>query len=614
MYVVTMFKKTFSLWALIFGFSAHAAVFNIIPKAGTTLPTQADLGGNVKAYYTVTNTTGRFHAGNYVKYLPPNTSQITDDNTISNLCGSTFQLAPGESCTLALNVKGGINANDPNPRNHLFVCLGGCVTCCAGTYYPLNVTVVTPIYTAIFDAGSSGTRLSFYKVIPGNGSYPLIEILNTFNGNTTGVEDNGINDFLNDQGSIVLSSGTPLPTGCPGTTALGQNDVEACVLQPLLDVLDSAVTNLNISRSEVKIELFATAGMRTEDERNGGGKTTTQIDEYYAQMKNYVTQWGYDANQFKTINGSSEEGVWTWVNFNDYYFNSFGGNPTVSQTVSYPQGDIEVGGSSMQIAFPINDMPSDKKNIYPVKINGHQFNVYSQSFLGLGADDARKFVKAYAYNDNDGGLGCYAATATASNTAEDSSIGLYPSDQVIYGTYPFPSNSNLGTPWTSLAPSALELQQTSPASDYDGPKCSNLYNITVNQVTNLTRNNYGTYNQEQTVTMTSLKAHIETSNAPFFGIAGFFYASKGIDYYPSTNFDSSAFQTNLNNYCQSQVADDYYAQANCPNATLMNTYLYGPSGLFSNGTASFSGVLSSVDASGDTILTWTRGYLLMKYA
>ena len=68
--------------------SSHASVFRIVPQ--TPLPTTVSQGGSVKAYYTVTNTTGSFHSGNYVKYLPPNVTQVTDDVMVPDLCGTPF--------------------------------------------------------------------------------------------------------------------------------------------------------------------------------------------------------------------------------------------------------------------------------------------------------------------------------------------------------------------------------------------------------------------------------------------------------------------------------------------------------------------------------------------
>lgn len=605
----------------------HTAVFSIVPKSGTSLPTHVTLGGSVKALYTVTNTTGSFHAGNYVKYLPTNTTQVTVDASYPDLCGTTFQLASNASCTLELDVKGFVNANDPNPQQHLFVCLGGCKTCCAGTNFPLNVFQEDPIYTAIFDAGSSGTRLSFYKVVPGNGGYPLIDKIGTYDDNLPGVpDDDGINDFLNGNGSIKLSVGESLPPGCPGTTGLSQLDVEPCVLQPLLVKLDEAVAaqstgtpGMHLKQSQVKVELFATAGMRTEDQRNGGGKTTEQILEYYDQMKTYVAEWGYGVGEFKTINGNSEEGVWTWVNLNDYYYNSFGGNTTVSQTVQAPVGDFEVGGSSMQIAFPTNTTPSDAANVYPVTINGYTFNVFSKTFLGLGGDDSRKYVKAFNYSNNNGANECYAASATPSNTQEKSGIQLYPSNQVISGSYPFPANSAyLNTPWTTV-PNIPTTGYTGSlllvgSPNYSSGNCSGMFNTIVNQVTSLERNSYGTFSDGAIATMASFKSDLQTSNAPFVGIDGFFFTSKDLGYTPSTGFDPTVFQQKLQDYCTGSVPNTFNAQNVCPNGNFMNTYLFGVSGLFTSSTATFAGVLNPANLAGDTVLTWTRGYLLLKYA
>ena len=598
----------------------HTAVFNITPKPGTSLPTSVTKGGSVKALYTVTNTTGSYHSGNYVKYLPPNTTQVTVDANYPDLCGATFQLASQASCTLELNVTGEVNGSTPDPQHHLFVCLGGCVTCCAGTQFPLNVTQVKPVFTAIFDAGSSGTRLSFYSVIPGNGGYPLINKIATYDDALPDVpNDDGINDFLNGDGSITLSPGESLPPGCPGTSNLDQFAVEPCVLQPLLNKLNEGVAaqnvsdpSLNLTLSQVKVELFATAGMRTENELNGGSKTTQQIAEYYDQMRTYVAQWGYSAGDFKTINGNSEEGLWTWVNLNDYYYNIFGGNPTVSASIQPPVGDFEVGGSSMQIAFPTNTTPSDAANVYPVLINGHNFNVYSKTYLGLGGDDARKYVKAYNYNSNNGAAACYASTATSNNTAEKSGIQLYPSNQVISGAYPFPSNTNETAPWTTLPISSL-LLIGSPS--YNVITCSNMYDTIINQVTSLQRNSYGTYSQGAIATMASFKTALETSTAPFVGTDNFFYTAKDLGYFPSTGFNPTILQSKLADYCSGTPPSSVNAQNVCPNGNFMNTYLFGTlSGLFTGSTAMFAGVVDPANAAGDTVLTWTRGYLLLKYA
>ena len=258
-----------------------------------------------------------------------------------------------------------------------------------------NYVNTTPFYTAIFDAGSSGTRLSFYEVTP---SLPggKASIRSVF---TQNYDDEGINDFMSGNGSIDINDLTPkqLPLGCPAESGLGQNDVGPCVLQPLLNYLTTRLP-AGLNKNDVKVELFATAGMRTEDQRNGGAFTSSQITVFYNTMKTYVsTDMGYsNVGEFKTINGNSEEGVWTWINLNDVYFNTFS---TPGSCGNDPTGNFEVGGSSMQIAFPVSNSstPNDSSNIYRVNLNGCSINVYSKTYLGLGGDDARKFMRAINY-------------------------------------------------------------------------------------------------------------------------------------------------------------------------------------------------------------------------
>jgi hypothetical protein len=259
----------------------------------------------------------------------------------------------------------------------------------------------TPFYTAIFDAGSSGTRLSFYLVTPSTvGGKATIS--SEFNKK---YKDSGINDFMSGKGTISTSAlpGGQLPAGCNGTSNLGQDQVGPCVLQPLLDYLTTQLPT-GVAPSSIKIELFATAGMRTEDIKNGGAFTTAQISNFYDNiMKPYVMTTTLsggalysNAGSFKTINGNSEEGVWSWINLNDVYYNTFA---TQGSCGNAPIGDFEVGGSSMQVAFPVanTSVASDANNIYQVNINGCPIKVYSKTFLGLGGDDARKFMRAYNY-------------------------------------------------------------------------------------------------------------------------------------------------------------------------------------------------------------------------
>jgi len=151
--MIREFNQNVYLLVLSFiSFNAYALPFSIYPKSGTSLPTQVLPGEAVSAFYTITNNTGSLRNNNYIKYLPPNVTQITFNRYFPDLCGSTFNLQPngkaGDSCTLELSITGVVNANDPIPQHHLFACFPGGATC-AGTNFPLNVTLVENALVAV---------------------------------------------------------------------------------------------------------------------------------------------------------------------------------------------------------------------------------------------------------------------------------------------------------------------------------------------------------------------------------------------------------------------------------------------------------------------------------
>lgn len=122
--------------------SANALPFSITPSPTAPFPTTMVLGTTVYATYIVQNNTSTARQNNYVKYLPPNVYILPSG------CGNPFNLAAkgqnGDSCELNLAITGAVERNDANIHNHLFVCFPGGITC-AGTEYPLNVTVLSSI-------------------------------------------------------------------------------------------------------------------------------------------------------------------------------------------------------------------------------------------------------------------------------------------------------------------------------------------------------------------------------------------------------------------------------------------------------------------------------------
>jgi hypothetical protein len=281
----------------------------------------------------------------------------------------------------------------------------------------------------------------------------------------------------------------------------------------------------------------------------------------------------------------------------------------VSKTIQQPVGDFEVGGSSMQIAFPSNLTANAESNVYSVTINGKTFNVYSKTILGLGGDDARKYVRAYGYNNQNGGLDCFATGATISSTTEDSGIALYPSTLLTPNI--FPANAVTTAPWFTLSSESLNLTGN---PSFNLTACSSKYNVVESQVVSLARNNNGTDSLGDTATVATLKTTLQTSTSPFVGIDNFYYKADDLNLAESTNFNPTAFETALTTKCSSPISGEkLFQQAICPNGTFMDSFLFGTNGLFNGSSATFAGVLAPKQ-NGTTVLTWTRGYLLQKYA
>lgn len=501
--------------------------------------------------------------------------------------------------------------------------------------------MLSPVYTMIIDAGSGGTRLSFYKVIPGNGGYPQITLLDN-----SAFKDNGINDYLMtpSSGSINVSewaksgSGLPKDYRAPGCNirselingedvtngAGGANSVGPCVLQPLLDSMSQAMAKEGIGPGQVRVELFATAGMRTMSFRNGGTKSDAEIDEFYKVMKDYVANVKqFSVGEFRTSDGNSEEGVWTWINLNDQYYNIFGGNYKYSQKIQPPVGDIEVGGSSMQIAFPVMENITSADNVYSVMINGKSFAVYSKTFLGLGGEDMRKFMRAAGYDSMDGGISCFSSTANAKNTVEPSGISLF------YDPKIFPSVAGpIGNPFINESESkwSVTIESTEfpmiwsfQKGAWDMKKCEKNYSQIIDAVISLPRNALN--NSVVAGSYSDLRRVMETSAAPFVGLDGFYYVANDLGMSVSTGFDSKKFTAALDAKCKAGItpfkgkSDSVVSQGLCPGGIFMSNFLFRDSGLFDQGSkAKFVGVKSPNDEGGNYILGWPRGYLLKKYA
>ena len=229
--------------------------------------------------------------------------------------------------------------------------------------------------------------------------------------------------------------------------------------------------------------------------------------------------------------------------------------------------------------------------------------------MGLGADDARKYVRAESYSNQNGGIYCFATGTAESWAVENSGIVLYPSESLTPNI--FPGNSITTAPWFSLSSESLNLVGSSV---YESSICSSEYNIVESQVISLARNNNGTDNQGSTETLSALTGILQTSTSPFVGVDNFYYTARGLNVNESVNFSSTTFESELLATCAQPISgNNLLAQGICANGTFMDTFLFGINGLFNGSSANFAGVLASKQ-NGTTVLTWTRGYLLLKYA
>lgn len=236
-----------------------------------------------------------------------------------------------------------------------------------------------PRYEAVLDAGSGGTRLFLYQVIPG--SYPIVvKVLESENSiQPNGSFEDGIDNF-----TCGNQSGYSPPSF-----------VAPQVITPLLNTLSSTLLSLNTPKNQVTVNLLATAGMRTSEITCG----QAAVNSLYGVIRQDIILAGYRAGEVRTSNGNSEEGVWTWISLNDFRNNIFKdpSRPTVEST---PVGVVEVGGSSAQISYPTSLTPNSSQNIYRVSINGNNFSVFNRTYLGMGSTDARKSMRGTASSPN----------------------------------------------------------------------------------------------------------------------------------------------------------------------------------------------------------------------
>lgn len=198
-------------------------------------------------------------------------------------------------------------------------------------------------YSAIIDAGSSGSRIYLYKSLK--------------RGATVQVED--LWGFE--------------PKDVPGLSDFKERPNEAynAGIVPLLEPLRAFFKEKRLKESETTVNVLATGGLRLLD--------PAQSESILGAITS-----GLKTTQFKVgrigILPSELEGLLAWADLNALLGRLAPGKETL--------GIVEIGGASAQIAYEMKGQAIAASRTW--QLQGHSHRIVSRSFLGLGQNAARK--------------------------------------------------------------------------------------------------------------------------------------------------------------------------------------------------------------------------------
>jgi hypothetical protein len=224
-------------------------------------------------------------------------------------------------------------------------------------------------YTAVIDAGSSGSRIYLYET---RKTKTFIEIRSPELANARVTP--GLSSYGEDTGKLSV-------------TAAGTS------LMPLLATLQDYLVANNIPKQEVPVYVMATAGMRQIDRQNPDlsraiyrhVENTIKNEGYPLGTKSVAAVPGVETlGPIGTLSGQNEA-LFGWLDVN-YLMGNFDTN---AQTV----GIVEMGGASAQVAYSVPENFSNP-NILKQVVNGRTHYVFAISYLDLGLDQALRTALA----------------------------------------------------------------------------------------------------------------------------------------------------------------------------------------------------------------------------
>ncbi|KAM3599181.1 uncharacterized protein V6R79_001438 [Siganus canaliculatus] len=212
------------------------------------------------------------------------------------------------------------------------------------------------MYGIVLDAGSSHTALYIYK-------WPADK-------------QNGTGVVTQDSECHVEGGGISSYAGQRG--AAGRS-LEAC--------LDRAVKVIPKDRHQLTpVYLGATAGMRLLNIYN-----KQQSDQILEEVSRKIQSYPFKYEGAAILSGQME-GAYGWVTVN-YLLENFIKYGFVGRWLSPDKptvGALDLGGASTQITFVTQDTVEDKEDMIKLRLYGHEYSLYTHSFLCYGQDQALK--------------------------------------------------------------------------------------------------------------------------------------------------------------------------------------------------------------------------------
>lgn len=215
-------------------------------------------------------------------------------------------------------------------------------------------------YSAVIDAGSSGSRIYLYAWTPPSGAY-----------------------FPESIKQIAWSKKQG-----PGIASIEDPKAAAESLRPLLQyaaekISDHAGEAYSKLVGNIAIYLKGTAGFRIAPQ----GRVEKILAEVRALLKAEGYRLAPRPDEGVSVISGEEEGFYGWLSLN-YLLGTLPLQAHHKSGVEFTIGALDMGGASTQITFATADLPATDG--FHVDLMGTRYNIYSRSFLGYGLDQARK--------------------------------------------------------------------------------------------------------------------------------------------------------------------------------------------------------------------------------